>query len=242
MEVTRIELYINYRFNLISFLATIFVLIVIVSFAYRLYKNQEKKPKKWAVLLTILIGLFSFSIKFEVLGTVIDIPILLLGVWLLYFIYMGKEGRWQRYRTYAWLGFGANFLFVIAQIAAIPIHQIVYPADDANTYISDIEDGAIVTIHAASSQTTQLKNGLENQLDSMIQEEKSIYEWYGDGSIQPSERTEQFPYQLINTKAKWGSGYKPIIFIEEDGKGMLISTSNEQVYFRSEDSLVEGVK
>ena len=51
-----------------------------------------------------------------------------------------------------------------------------------------------------------------------------------------------FHIYLLEASSKWGSGLHTIIYIENDGKGILISTPQEQLYFRSEDSLIEGVE
>lgn len=53
---------------------------------------------------------------------------------------------------------------------------------------------------------------------------------------------ERFPYILLGASPKWGSGYESTIYIESDGKGMLISTEKEQYYFRSSESILKGRK
>lgn len=81
------------------------------------------------------------------------------------------------------------------------------------------------------------------QLDTMRKETIYSDEWYRDTymNAEPNQRNERFPYQLIGTSSKWGSGLQSIIFIEDDGKGMLLSTPQQQIYFRSDRSLIEGV-
>ena len=77
----------------------------------------------------------------------------------------------------------------------------------------------------------------------MRQEEVFSDQWYEDTYMTESnKRNERFPYQLIGTSSKWGSGLETIIYIEDDGKGILLSTPKEQLYFRSEDSFIEGVE
>jgi hypothetical protein len=66
--------------------------------------------------------------------------------------------------------------------------------------------------------------------------------WYEETymNAESTKTKERFPYQLIGTSPEWGSGFLTIIYLEEDGKGILLSTSNKQLYFRSEDSIIEG--
>jgi len=67
--------------------------------------------------------------------------------------------------------------------------------------------------------------------------------WYEEtyADTDSTTKDERFPYQLIGTKPKWGSGLRTSIFIESDGKGFLVSTQDKQLYFRSEQSvLMEG--
>ena len=56
-----------------------------------------------------------------------------------------------------------------------------------------------------------------------------------------SKRKERFPYLLTGVKPKWGSGIPTLIYLEEDGKGILITTPKKQLYFRSQQALVEGM-
>lgn len=48
-----------------------------------------------------------------------------------------------------------------------------------------------------------------------------------------NHREARFPYVLTGIETKWGSGKSPIIYLEKDGKGILISMEDKQLYFRS---------
>ncbi len=217
---------------------------IIAYFAHRTYKKQMVKPKKWKIFIVILAGLFSFSINWNMFDTMIKLPILPLGVWILYFVLKGKDERWETYRTFAWIGFWANFLFMAAALIAMPIHQVIYPKDKSATYISNIENASIINIHPSAEEVSLNKGSLSKPFHTM--EKETIYsdQWYEDTYMNTklNKRSERFPYQLIGTSSKWGSGLHTIIFIENDGKGILITTQKKQLYFRSEDSLIEGME
>ncbi|MFP3916453.1 hypothetical protein U5N28_01480 [Lysinibacillus telephonicus] len=227
--------------------ATVFNIIAwsgILFWVYRVYKKQIIKPEIWKMLIVMIVGLFSFSIKFNLFQSIINIPILPLGVWILYFILKRREESWQKYRSFAWVGFWANFIFLAATLLTLPIHYLIYPNDKLSTYISNIEHAAIVTIHPSGNGQPLVKDDLLNQLETMEKQKINSSEWYQDIVINSdtNERNERFPYQLVGTFPKWGSGLHSIIYIEEDGKGILVSTPKEQLYFRSEMSLIERVE
>ena len=121
---------------------------------------------------------------------------------------------------------------------------MVYPKDEPSTYISNVENASILNIHPSAKDRSLNKESLLNQLDTMRQETIFSDQWYEDTymNTESNKRNERFPYQLIGTSSKWGSGLETIIYIEDDGKGILLSTPQEQLYFRSEDSLIEGVE
>ena len=78
----------------------------------------------------------------------------------------------------------------------------------------------------------------------MRQETINSQKWYNDTyeNMNTNKKRERFPYQLIGGSSKWGSGIHTRIFIENDGRGVLITTSKNQLYFRFNDSLLEGVE
>ena len=192
----------------------------------------------------MFVGLFSFSFKWNMFDTMVKFPILPLGVWILYFILKGREERWQTYRSFAWLGFWANFIFLASTLIAIPVHHVVYPKDEPSTYISKVGNASILNIHPSAKDRLLNEESLLNQLDTMSQETIFSDQWYEDTYMNPesNKRNERFPYQLIGASSKWGSGLDTIIYIEDDGKGILLSTPKEQLYFRSENSIIEGVE
>ncbi|WP_404457994.1 hypothetical protein [Oceanobacillus kapialis] len=215
--------------------------ILIAFFAYRIYKKKTIKPKIWKVILVIIIGLISFSINFNMFETFLKFPILPLGVWILFFVFIFRNSRWQVYRSFAWLGFLANFLFLASTLLAIPIHSFIYPKGEPTTYISNTEEASLIMTHPSGEVRSLNNERLLNQLPMMWQESIESDEWYeeADMGTESAEVKERFPYRLVGTSSKWGSGLASVIYVEKDGKGILLSTPTEQLYFRSDISLIE---
>lgn len=233
---------ININYNIIEILTAILGWLVIVFFAYRIYQKQIVKPKVWKIPLIILVGLFSFSINLSMFDMIFKLPILPLGVWILYFVFKGKDERWQTCRSFAWLGFGANFIFFASTLITIPVHHVIYPKDELSVYISNVENASIINIHPSAKDRSLNIASLLKQLDTMRPEAIYSNQWYRETyiDIESNKRNERFPYQVIGTSSKWGSGLQTLIYIEDDGKGILLSTPKKQLYFRSKDSLIEG--
>lgn len=223
-------------------LMDLLAIIVIVFLAYRIYKRQEEKPKKWKAFIVMIMGLFSFSFTLPVFDTLVKIPILPLGVWILYFIYRNKVEKWVRYRRFAWLGFIANFIFLAATFLSHPIQSALYPENELTTYMANVKDARLVSIHPSAKKKQLNKDRLEKLKDQMKKDSISSEEWYYNTvvNVEPEDRKEKFPYQLTGTETKWGSGISTIIYVEEDGKGLLVWTPAKQLYYQTDSSILEG--
>ncbi|MDI2587309.1 hypothetical protein OR571_09400 [Psychrobacillus sp. NEAU-3TGS] len=230
--------------NIIEVATSILAWIVIGTLAFRIYKKQVEHPKAWKIIIVILIGLFSFSIKWNVFDTLIQIAILPLGVWILYAILKRKEGCWKKYRPFAWLGFWANFIFLSTTLIAIPINHFVYPENEMKTYISNVESASIIAIHPSAKETSLIKEDLLKQIHNLKEKQFFSDKWYNETymNTEANKRSERFPYMLINTSPKWGSGLITNVYIEGDGKGLLVVTPKKQFYFHSDQSLLEEGK
>lgn len=239
-----IQINFDFTFNIVSIFFGFLTWIVIVALAYRVYKKQSLKPKVWKVVVAIFAGLFSFSINWNMLDTMLKLSILPLGVWILYFVLKRKRDRWERYRNYAWLGFGANFIILIFTLITILVHNMLYPKAELSTYISNVEHAAIINIHPSAEQRMLLKEGLTEQLSTMSKEAIYSDQWYQDTFMHsdPNLKNERFPYMLVGASSKWGSGLQAVIYVERDGKGILLSTPNKQHYFRSEQAFLKEVE
>jgi hypothetical protein len=219
--------------------------IVILLALRMIYRNQEPKPKLWKMLIVVFIGLFSFTINLPFIDQQVKLAILPLGVWILYGIYSRKsEGKsWEKYRKYAWLGFFANYLFLVMSILISLVHVGIYPKNDIGTYISELEGAHIIKTHPSAANLTLDRQLLMSQIDSMKNETIYSDDWYRETfetSADGERKDERFPYQLTGISSKWGSGVHSLIHVERDGKGILITTGQEQFYFRSDQSFLKG--
>ena len=230
--------------NIIEVITGILVWAIIGYLAYRIYKKQSARPKMWKLIFAIFLGLFSFSINWNMSEHFIKIPILPLGVWILYLIMRGKKERWPFYRPYAWLGFAANFLFLVSALLLNPLHQLIYPQSKLSTYMANMEKASLIQIHSATKNGTFDKDGLQKKLGTMTLGDFYNDEWYRQMymSDEGSKREERFPYQLVGVAPKFGSGIDEVIYVENDGKGILIETPTRQLYFRSNESFVKEGK
>ncbi|OZM55784.1 hypothetical protein CIB95_15590 [Lottiidibacillus patelloidae] len=233
----------NVSFNIVGFVFFVLAWLSVALIAFRIYNNLAGKPKVWKVALVIIVGMFSFSINWSAFDTVFQISILPLGVWILYAVLKGKEGKWQTYRLFAWLGFWANFIFLAATLVSSPIHATIYPADRPTTYLADITNASVVTSHPSGKSEVSLnKEALISELDQLSREMIMNIEWYNEtyrNNMDSNKKEERFPYLLINYQEKWGSGMESTIYIENDGKGILISSAGKQYYFRSNNSILK---
>ncbi|MGG0720506.1 hypothetical protein ABE096_23440 [Robertmurraya massiliosenegalensis] len=229
----------DFQIDIIGITMNILVWCLIGYFAYRIRKKQMVGIPVWKIGIVVLVGLFSFSININLFDTPVRLPILPLGVWILY-LFKGDVERWQKYRLFAWLGFWANFLFLLMTFISIPIHHGFYPKSDPATYIGNVEKAFIINIHPSGEERVLNKEILLNQLSQLKEDTVYSEKWYEETYMNAdlNEGKERFPYQVIGVSSKWGSGLQPSIYLEEDGKGILILTSSDQYYFRSEDSML----
>jgi hypothetical protein len=240
------EINFNFPDDIIIIFMSGIVWSVIAYFALRIYRKQTEKPKVWKIAVIIIVSLFSFSINWQMFNTLVKLSILPLGVWAIYVFFKWTGRNWEAYRRFAWLGFWANYLFLASTLLAIPIHHVVYPKDEAATYLSELENASLVAVHPSAIEDGVLdKDRLKKELQVMKQETIYSDQWYEDTYLnrgEINEKDERFPYQLVGTSAAWGSGLHFVIFIEDDGKGVLITTAENQLYFRFGNSIIEGVE
>ncbi|WP_096154981.1 hypothetical protein [Bacillus sp. FJAT-45066] len=223
--------------NVIDTIFTILTWAIIIILFYKIFSKQlEERPKIWFAILATWFGLFSFSINIELLRMPLKLAVLPLGVWIMYWI-LKRKGRWDVYKKYAWLGFGANFLFIATVLTSALLHDYIYPKDDVTTFISNIsEDVEIIVIHPSGEMPSLNIKQFTSNLQSMKKTEMYSERWYRSTYIN-DEKMERFPYLLTGTLAKSGSGLTPLIFLDADGKGLLISYGTEQVYFQSKEPI-----
>ncbi|GGI15212.1 hypothetical protein [Gottfriedia solisilvae] len=214
---------------------------------YSLYKRKKDKITLWKVILIAFIGGILFSINLNIFHSFIQIPILPIGVWLLYWICKKRFGKigWEKYRSFAWAGFYIKFIFIFTSFLIYPIDLLIYPKDELKTFISEIKQPKIIrTIPKVSDvelENSKLFQSVDTfKINELFKDEK----WYA-GTFQYETKMkpiERFPYILVGTKPKFGSNLKTIIYIEKDGKGIFITTKYKHYYFRSDTNIISPVK
>ncbi|WP_227397052.1 hypothetical protein [Jeotgalibacillus aurantiacus] len=234
-------------FSLISFILTSFTWVIIGFVIRKIYVNQveEERPKILKLIIIFWVGLFSFSFNFHVWDELVKVSILPLGVWIAYAV-LNNRNRWENYRKYAWAGFFSNFLFLGVSVITILLSSLLYPEDQLKTYLSDVSAAELIVSHPTGEAATLDQDKLERSISNFDLVSSNVMEWYEtSGDWNTNEQTEQeenerFPYLLVKTKGKQNEHY--LIHIETDGKGILVTTKEQQFYFHSDeaDFLMKG--
>ena len=220
--------------------STIAIYSIILTFAVY-YKKRAKRPVAWwKMLFVLLVGLFSFSINFNFFGEMHKFAILPLGAVVFYFITRKKGDVWPTYKPFIWIGFLANYAFFVIGIALVPILNALYPPNNIDTYIKNVQEAAIITTHMSASEHVRLTENAQQLLLNSTNEQFNADEWYYD--LRESVRyynDEQFPYMLSNVTKPLGMNEKVLHFVEKDGQGLLIITDNVQYYFRTVEPFIQ---
>lgn len=214
---------------------------LIITLHWRQYLKQQEKPAVWKIVVIALVGMFSISITTTLFQTPAKISILPLGVFFIYVLL--RKPSWQIYRKYAWIGFWSNFILLTVTLLSASIHHFVYPKEKLSTYIANINDAAIIQIHPTASEAVFNKEQFKKQLQNLepIAVESDLWYQASVFESEPYYHKERFPYQLIGVEPRWGSGLRTVIYVEDNGKGFLITTPDQQYYYRSKESFLEGV-
>lgn len=214
---------------------------------YSIYKRKKEKIALWKAILIAIIGGILFSINLNIFHSFIQIPILPIGVWLLYWFYKNRFGKvgWEKYRSFAWAGFYIKFIFIFTSFLVYPIDLLIYPKDELETFITDVKQPRIIRTIPKVSEVNLEKSKLINSVETFkISELYKDEKWYA-GTFQSETKMkpiERFPYIMVGTKPKFGSNVKSIIYIEKDGKGIFITTKDKHYYFRSDTNIISPAK
>ena len=229
--------------NIVAFASTILCWGIIILIALKLTKKQQLSLWNWKLIVAILVGLFSVSLTLEFQDTAVKIAVLPLGVWVLFAFLRKRQGSWEKYRKFAWLGFFSNYLFLAVSFFVLPIHESIYPSEQLSTYIGARSDIEIENLHPSGKQQQHIIDNLQQALTDFESTSFSVIEWYNETYLnsESSKIEERFPYLVVGHEPKWGSGVVASIYIERDGKGILLSTIKTQYYFRSEHSILKEV-
>lgn len=227
--------------NIVDLIFYLVALGIIAFLAIRIYRKQEVKLSKWKVIVVIIVGVFSFSIHFPMFEKTVELAILPLGVWILYFLLRNKGNSWKNYRPYALLGFAGNYIFLAAFFISIFIYHLIYDENELSHYISDISEAEIIPVHPDGEGNPQLRGDFMETISKMKQKEFFSVVSYDDMFMVDDfqKENEHFPYLLANNKPRWGSGADAVIYIEKDGKGILVNTEKRSVYFRSNEKVLK---
>lgn len=227
--------------DIISLLISSLVWVLIIVLIYREYRKKTEKLKVWKVIIIMFVGMCTFTFNWSIFGTTVKVPLLPLGVWILFGYFNKKKDQWASYRSFGWIGFFSNFIFLIAALVSPLFHNFIYPKDILSTYISKIEIATLIKLHPSGILQTVKVDLLKRQIESMKKEKIFSEKWYYDTyQVEPPHK-ERFPYLLVGAEPKWGSGIQTLIYIEQDGKGILIDSPQKQIYFRSKEAFLEGV-
>jgi len=220
-----------------------FILILSAAVFFYVYKSQKLKLSLKNTVITTIIGLFVFSVTINTSYGSLKIPVLPLGVWFLYwFLRRDKQNeRWQRYRRFAWLGYFLNFGFLLSNMLVFPLTSFLYPEGKLTTFIGDTTKAKVILTNPSSLPVKLDKTLLKKQLVHAKEKHANGTDWYYDSTVHENKAPERFPYYLADTKVKSGKGGGVQIFIEKNGKGLLISTSKGQHYFQFQRSVLKEV-
>ena len=229
--------------NIITALCTILGWIIVLVLIFRQYLKQEEKPSYWRVILVVLLGMFSLTTNLNLFHMSMKISILPLGVWILSGLVSKKS--WRTYRPFAWIGFWATFIFLGTTLMSSTVHNWVYPKEDASTYIADLDHASMVAIHPSAPPASFNKERLQNHLGDFRTANIMALEWHNESVLESESnyQKERFPYALLGTHARWGSGLNCVIYVQEDGRGLLITTANQNYYYQSKEPFIDmGVR
>ncbi|MEK4699995.1 hypothetical protein MKX47_10390 [Solibacillus sp. FSL R7-0668] len=202
----------------------------IISFFYCIHLSKKHGITWWRGLIVFVIGLFSFSFSLPFFQTTIQIAILPLGIFFLYLALRNKDS-WEKYRHFAWSGFLLNYVFLFILIVSYFVSPLVYQPERLSTYIRSTEQLQLISTATDQTQILALTNDIIEQANlEILTFEKPPYE----------ETPERFPYLLMGQQAQKGSAITSKIYIEENGKGILVDSNQKQYYFTVPSSLFEG--
>jgi len=227
--------------NLIDWITTIICWLLFIIIVFLLYRRNKEELSFWRGLIITFIGLFTFDFTISVSGERMLLPLLPLGVWILYGILRSRNNHmgWQRYRLFAWVGFMVSFLFFFTSLLGSFMHNQVYVKDELSTYLATLNNPELIETHPSAKEDT-LKNNIRSIIPSFNEREFNSIAWYNDTErgTDREDIQELFPYLLKGAQPQLGSGIKSMVYIKRDGKGVFVVSNNgEQHYFESNISL-----
>lgn len=221
--------------NVVAVIGLLLGWLILLALVWQKYRRAVEKPRLWRALIVFFISIIAFSIQMTIGGTTAKFAVLPLGVWVVYLV--TAKTTWKQYRAIAWIGFLANYIFMASHLAAYYSHEVIYPKREVATYIANVDSAGIVSVHPSAPEAVFDRSLFQSKLSSLRPEEMNLsMDWFYESRDSGHER---FPYALIGVEPRWGSGIHAEIFIQSDGKGLLVSRGDQYYYYVSEESLLE---
>lgn len=233
--------WINSPTNLIDLITTIICWLLFITIVFLVYQRNKEDLSLWRSLIIAFIGLFTFDFTLNIFGEHALLPLLPLGVWILYGIFRSRNNHmgWQRYRLFAWIGFMTSFLFFFVSLLGAFLHDQIYSKKEISTYLANFEEAELIETHSSANEGS-LKENFPSLISSFKEKEFNSMVWYQETerNVDREDIKERFPYLLKGFQPQLGSGIQSMIYIKRNGKGVFVVSENgEQHYFESSTSL-----
>ena len=225
--------------NLVEVVVYSFCWLIIFVIAFTLYKKQEIKPIIWKAVIVYFVGKFAVMFDYPLEQQAIHFAFIPLGV-IAIFILFSKRPNFNTYLKFAWFGFFSNYLFLIGTLLIIPLDSFLYDKNDIQTYMSHSENIEIWSIHPSANDNITVRASILEQVKT-AKEHPLNTDWYYESVGDDRVEVERFPYILANVAPKWGSKAKATIYVEKDGKGLLIAAPTKHLYYRLDESILQEV-
>lgn len=134
----------------------------------------------------------------------------------------------------------SNYLFLVGTLLIIPLYSFLYDKNDILTYIAHSDNIEILSIHPSANDNIAVRASILEQVKAAKEQPVNI-DWYYESVGDDRVEVERFPYILANIAPKWGSQAKATIYVEKDGKGLLIASPTKHLYYRLDESILQEV-
>ena len=226
--------------NLVEVVVYSMCWLIIFVIAFTLYKKQERKPIIWKAVIVYFVGLISFTFNYPLEQKAIHFALIPLGVIAIYLLF-SKRPNFNTYLNFAWFGFFSNYVFLIGTLLTIPLYSFVYDKNDIHTYMSRLENIEILAIHPSANDNVTVRSSILEQVKAAKKKPLMNADWYYESVGDDRVEVERFPYILANVAPKRGSNVTATIYVEKDGKGLLIAAPTKHLYYRLDESIFQEV-
>lgn len=226
--------------NLVEVVVYSFCWLIIFVIGFILYKKQEIKPIIWKAFIIYLVGKIAFTLNYPLEQQTINFALIPLGVIAICLLF-SKRPKFNTYLTFAWFGFFSNYVFLIGTLLINPLYSFLYDKSDIQTYMSRLENLEILSIHPSANDNVVVRSSILEQVETAKKQPFGNMDWYYESIGDERVEVERFPYILANVEPKWGSQAYATIYVEKDGKGLLIAAPTKHLYYRLDASILQEV-